>query len=219
MATGNFDYLSSESLDLARNLMASRNWQDSTQVAYVERIAVLQLAIDWGQGRIEAPEQVQEVMSDLHIGSGSSGYGDSDRINLLLAHLAAKRSEGEVTDHGTRWAVVYGPLTRDGLAKLVEWLEAQPEAKVPSPVSPVDSSLGLHPNVRRALKHAGVVTAEDRAAVLSHAHFRMNISGGNVSGWVGAAAQALRHAGSAQALRQQDAEDAQRLNERASAWR
>jgi len=216
-----FDYLDSKTLQTARELMAIRNWQDSTQVSFVERIAALQLAIDWGQGRHEAPEAVQEVISDLHIGSGRSGYGDSDRINLILAFCAAKHDADATTNHGTRYGVLYAPLTRDGLARLVEWLQAQPERSEAFgvPVQPADKNLSLHPNVRRELKNAGVTAREDVEAVMAHARFRQNISGGRASDWIGAAAGALRKAGSAQDLRQQDSEDAQMLNNRALAWR
>ena len=221
MARTKFDYLASSDLQTARELMAMRNWQDSPQVSFVERVATLQIAIDWGQGRHEAPAQVQEVISDLHIGSGDSGYSDSERINLILAFCAAKHDADATTDHGTRYGVLYGTLTREGLAKLIEWLQAQPERAEAFgvPVQPVDENLSLHPNVRRSLKHAGVTASEDISAVLSHARFRSNISGGRASDWIGAAADALRRAGSAAALSQEDAEAAQMLNERASARR
>lgn len=214
-----FEYLSRNDLQTARELMATRNWQDNGQVAYVERIAALQIAIDWGQGRTEVPETVQEIISDLHIGSGSSGYSDSDRINLILAFCMGKHEADERTNHGTRYGSLYGTLTAKGLTALIEWLQAQPEAATPGVVHPVDDTLSLHPNVRREMKHAGVATAEDRAAVVAHAHFRQNVSGGRMSDWISAAAEALRHAGSAEALRKQDAEDAQKLNERVTAWR
>jgi hypothetical protein len=213
------EYLSSTKIDLARELMASRNWQDSDQTSFVERIAVLMVTIDFAQGRIELTGEAAAVIDDSHIGSGSSGYSDSDRIALLLEFLLAKEDAAAVTAHGTRYGVLYGPLTAAGLDRLIEWLQAQPEREVPSPISPADDSRHQHPNVKRALKVAGVVTAEDRAAVMAHAHFRMNVSGGRVSDWIAAAADALRRAGSAQALRQQDAEDAQKLNERMAAWR
>jgi hypothetical protein len=219
MARTKFDYLDRKTLQTARELMASRNWQDSGKTSFVERIAVLQLMIDWGQGRHEAPEVVQEVISDLHIGSGDSGYSDSERINLILAYLAADHDADEVDEHGVRYAALYATLTKDGLAKLVEWLQAQPERAVPSVVNPADDNLSLHPNVRRALKNAGVTGSENISAVMSHARFRSNISGGRASDWIRAGAEALRKAGSAQALRQEDSEAAQMLNERASARR
>ncbi len=202
-----FQYLDSDKLQTARELMATRNWQDSDKVSFVERIASLQIAIDWGQGRCDAtPDKVKEVISDLHIGSGSSGYGDSDRINLILAYCADQHDADAVTGHGTRYSVLYAELTKDGLDKLIAWLQAQPEAKVPGVVGEVDSMLNMHPNVRRALAHAGVTEREDISAVLSHARFRSNISGGNISGWIAAAADALRRAGSAEALRQEDSD-------------
>lgn len=215
-----FQYLDSDKLQAARELMANRNWQDSDKVSFVERVAVLQIAIDWGQGRCDhTPDKVKEVISDLHIGSGSSGYSDSDRINLILAYCADQHDADAVTDHGTRYSVLYSELTKDGLDRLIEWLSAQPEAKVPGFVGEVDSTLNMHPNVRRALAHAGVTEREDISAVMSHARFRQNVSGGRASDWIGAAAQALRQAGSAEALRREDAEAAQYLNQRAAARR
>ncbi len=56
------------------------------------------------------------------------------------------------------------------------------------------------------------VAPEDRRAVWGHAMFRQNISGGTLSENLQLAVQALRSAGSAKALREQDSEDAQRLN-------
>lgn len=216
-----FDHLDSNKLQLVRELMADRNWQDSALVSHVERIASLQLSIDWGQGRSDVPEQVQEVISDLHIGSGQSGYSDSDRINRILAYCLAQHDADATTGHGTRYGVLYGPLTAKGLDSLIEWLQDQPVAAPGHgvPARPVDDTLHLHPNIRRSLKHAGITDREEVSAVMSHARFRSNVSGGRVSDWISAAAQALRRAGSAQALRQQDAEDAQALNSRVSAWR
>jgi hypothetical protein len=219
MARTKFDYLSSKDLQTARDLMATRNWQDNGKTSFVERIAVLQLMIDWGQGRHEAPDTVQEVISDLHIGSGNSGYSDSERINLILAYLAADHDADEVDEHGVRYGALYATLTNDGLGKLIEWLQAQPERAVPSVVNPVDENLSLHPNVRRALKSAGVTDRDEIAAVLAHCHFMTNISGGTQSGWVHSAAQALRRAGGAEALRQQDNEANEALMARDRAWR
>ena len=47
--------------------------------------------------------------------------------------------------------------------------------------------------------------------MVSHAHFRQNISGGRVSDWIGAAADALKRAGSVEALRAQDQADNEAL--------
>lgn len=213
-----FQYLDSRKLQAARELMANRNWQASTQVSFVERVAALQIAIDWGQGRVEVPETVQEIISDLHIGSGSAGYSDSDRINRILAFCAAKHV-GERSNHGTRFEVIYGELTGAGLDKLIEWLQAQPEATVPGLVHPVDENLSLHPNVRRALKAANVVDKDEISAVLSHCHFMVNISGGTQSGWVHAAAERMRRLGGADALRADDSKANEALMERDRAWR
>lgn len=63
------------------------------------------------------------------------------------------------------------------------------------------------------------VPAEDRRAVLMHAHFRQNISGGVLSSNLYLAVQALKRAGSAQALMDQDRDDNAKLMASDRAWR
>jgi hypothetical protein len=194
-------YISPGKLNTARELIASRNFEASNKPAYVKRVLVLMLAIDFAQGRAEPPADLAALIDDSHIGSGQAGYSDGERINRLLAHAGQ------------------APLTSDGVDWLIAYLQAQPERKVPLEVPEDDESRHQHPNVRRALKHAGITSREDVSAVLGHARFRQNISGGRASDWIGAAAKALRDAGSAEALRQRDADDAQKLNNSARAWR
>ncbi|AWY03936.1 hypothetical protein SEA_PHLEURON_20 [Mycobacterium phage Phleuron] len=55
------------------------------------------------------------------------------------------------------------------------------------------------------------VAVEDRDAVLRHAYFLMNVSGGNLSGNLRTAVRHLAEAGSAEALMQQDRADNARL--------
>lgn len=56
------------------------------------------------------------------------------------------------------------------------------------------------------------VPANDRRAVLSHAFFRQNVSGGNLSSNLQMALEAFRQAGSAQALRDEDVAASTRLS-------
>jgi hypothetical protein len=193
-------YIYEEKLNEARGLFASRNWEASARPAYIKRALVLLIAIDFAQGRAKPPADLAAVIDDSHIGSGSSGYSDGEKIKRLLAHAGQ------------------APLTSDGVDWLIAWLQAQPEREVPLEVPEDDDNRHLHPNVRRSLKHAGIEDSADISAVLSHARFRSNISGGRASDYISAAAQALRRAGSAKALSQQDSDDAQALNRRARAW-
>lgn len=58
------------------------------------------------------------------------------------------------------------------------------------------------------------VALEDRDAVVDHAHFRMNISGGNFSSNLHLAVDSLRRFGSAAALR----EDTRSTNAKLMGW-
>ena len=66
----------------------------------------------------------------------------------------------------------------------------------------------MHPRQAAALMK---VAADDRGAVVRHAHFLMNVTGGNLSGNIYTAAQHLAAAGSAEALMEQDREDNAKL--------
>jgi hypothetical protein len=195
-------YFGSSSIDAVRTALSERNWQDSPQTAYVERAAVIQLVIDWAQGRTEIPEQVAAVIDDSHIGSGSGGYSAPQRVNMIMDHLASKRDAGKL----------YTPVTAEGLKSLVEWLETQPVRETPSPVGEADETLEMHPNQRRYLVG---LNRDERRAVSAHATFLGNISGGRRSENLSYAVNDIKRAGSPEALMAQDKADNDRLMGRA----
>lgn len=204
-------YMGSAEIETVRAALAAHNWQISTQVAHVERAAVIQLVIDWAQGRTDVPEQVAAVIDDSHIGSGNSGYSADRRMNMILEYLASKQEVGTRTPHGTRAEVLYAPVDHESLKNLLAWVETQPMRETPAEFGEADETLEEHPNIRKALKRAGVTDREDRAAVMAHCHFRRNISGGRTSDWISAAADALKRAGSPEALMAQDQADNEAL--------
>ena len=75
-----------------------------------------------------------------------------------------------------------------------------------------DEEIGrMHPRQAEILKEVAV---EDRAAVIHHARFRMNISGGIFSSNLQLAVDSLKRLGSAEALR----EDTRSSNAKLMGW-
>lgn len=85
--------------------------------------------------------------------------------------------------------------------------------------------MGIHSDERIAKMHPRQqailepLSVEERDAVVAHAYFRQNISGGIFSGNLQLAVHALKQAGSPEALRAQDSEDNAKLMMSAKAWR
>ncbi|URC18126.1 hypothetical protein SEA_ZENTENO07_25 [Mycobacterium phage Zenteno07] len=79
----------------------------------------------------------------------------------------------------------------------------------PSPYFMSDEEVGRMHHRQASLLMG--VTPADRGAVLRHAHFLMNVTGGNLSGNIWTAIGHLATAGSAEALMEQDREDNAKL--------
>ncbi len=100
--------------------IADREWQNRPEVKYVQRIAVLNLAIGWALAPM-ADETPAEVSRVIHAAVGRGApYGE--RVNAILAFLDTRHSiEDAEVDPG-----LYAPLTKQGASKLIDWMTTLP---------------------------------------------------------------------------------------------
>ncbi|QHB37326.1 hypothetical protein I5G58_gp024 [Mycobacterium phage BirdsNest] len=139
-------------------------------------------------------EETDAFLRGLHLALGKQGLVDAALRVIAEQGLGIFKATERPDVDAAEAILAEGTPTADGGLVLE-----------PSPYFMSDEAVSrMHDRQAAALMP---VAANDRGAVVRHAHFLMNVTGGNLSGNIHTAIGHLKAAGSAEALMEQDRAD------------